>query len=161
MTGTGHCDPPARHRRMVRLDRAARTLEIIDEIDAEHDIRLAFHLGPDVLAELDGADAVLRWPDARTPGTARLHLPGQLRWSLHRGETDPILGWYSSGLGRRVPAVTLLGQGRTAAGEPLVTRLQFLDAGNAAKPAFTRTAVSWRTSDTRGETAPGDNSEAG
>ena len=60
--------PPARHRRLVRLDRAARTLEITDEVDAEHDIQLAFHLGPDVLAELDGAAAALRWPDARTPG---------------------------------------------------------------------------------------------
>lgn len=153
--------PPARHRRLVRLDRAARTLEIKDEVDAQHDIQLAFHLGPDVLAELDGAAAVLRWPNARTPGTARLQLPGRLRWSVHRGETDPILGWYSSGLGRRIPAVTLLGQGRTADGEPLVSRLQFLDAGNYAKSAFTQTAVSWCTSDTRGETAPGDNSEAG
>ncbi len=47
-------------------------------------------------AELDGACAVLRWPGASAPGAARLELPQPLRWSLHRGETDPILGWYST-----------------------------------------------------------------
>ena len=66
-------------------------------------VRLAFHLGPDVHAELDGACALLSWPGAPAPGAARLELPQRLRWSLHRGETDPILGWYSSGLGGALP----------------------------------------------------------
>ena len=44
-------DPPARHRRSVRLDRASRRVDIVDEIDGGHDVRLAFHLGPDVHAE--------------------------------------------------------------------------------------------------------------
>ena len=118
-------DPPARHRRRVRLDRTAGAVEITDEVDQAHDLRLAFHLGPEVEAELDGTSARLRWPDAATPGTAALELPGGLRWSLHRGEADPILGWYSGGLGHRVPAITLLGQGRSAAGQPFVTRLEF------------------------------------
>ncbi len=78
--------PPARHRRSVRLDRAARSITISDEIDGgDYDVRVAFHLGPDVQAELNGNHAVLRWPAAATPGEARLELPPQLRWSLHRG----------------------------------------------------------------------------
>jgi hypothetical protein len=122
--------PAARHRRSVRLDRAARRLDIVDEIDVGgHDLRLAFHLGPDVEAELDGAQAILSWPDAGTPGTARLELPPQLQWSLHRGETDPVLGWYSPGFGQRVPAYTLLGRGRSAPGLPLTTRLVFAGLG--------------------------------
>ena len=55
-------DPPARHHRQVRLDRAARRLEITDEVTGGHPLALAFHLGPDVEAELDGATAALRWP---------------------------------------------------------------------------------------------------
>ena len=95
------------------MPRAAST--ITDQIDGgDYDVRIAFHLGPEVEAELDGSHAVLRWPTAATPGEARLALPPQLRWSLHRGETDPILGWYSPGLGQRVPAFTLLGCGRSA-----------------------------------------------
>jgi len=141
-------DPPARHRRRVRLDRAARVLDITDEIDGGcHDIRLPLHFGPEVEAELDEARAFLRWPGTRAPEAARLELPSRLRWSLHRGESDPILGWYSSGLGQRSPAVTLLGRGRSAPGEPLVTRLEFLDTGNSAKSAFTELAVSLGTPD--------------
>jgi heparinase II/III-like protein len=153
--------PPARHRRTVRLDRASRTIDIVDEIDSSHDVRVAFHLGPDVVAELDGTSAILSWPGAAAPGAARLELPDGLQWSLHRGETEPILGWYSGGLGQRVPAFTLLGRGRSAADEPLATRVEFLDAHKTAKPAFTKTAVSWCPSDSPVETARGRHSEAG
>jgi Heparinase II/III-like protein/Heparinase II/III N-terminus len=122
--------PPARHRRSVRLDRASRSIDIVDEIGGGgHDVRLAFHLGPHVEAEINDTYAVLGWPGASTPGAARLELPPQLQWSLHRGETDPILGWYSRGLGQRTPAFTLLGRGRCAPGVPFTTRLVFLDAG--------------------------------
>ena len=131
-------DPPARHRRCVLLDRASRTVNIIDEISSGgHDVRLAFHLGPDVYAELDGACAALRWPSASTPGAARLELPQSLQWSLHRGETDPVVGWYSSGLGRRTPAYTLVGRGRSAPYEPFSTRLEFLDV-DATERSFAR-----------------------
>ena len=128
---------PAVHRRSVRLDRAARVVEITDEISGgAHDVRVAFHLGPDVAASLTsaaggddaGAVASLAWPDAMTPGSAELTLPAGLEWSLHRGETAPILGWYSAGLGHRVPAVTLLAQGRSLPDGRLVTRLKFAES---------------------------------
>ena len=123
--------PPARHRRSVRLDRAARSIRIVDEIEGGgHSVRLTFHLGPDVEAELSGSRAILRWPAARTPGEAQLELPPELSWSLHRGETDPILGWFSPALGQRVPAFTLLGSGSCAPhGACFTTRLRFLEVG--------------------------------
>jgi hypothetical protein len=156
--GYARFDPPARHRRSVRLDRAARAITITDQIGGgSFDVRVAFHLGPEVAAELDGHRAVLYWPRAATPGKARLDLPPELRWSLHRGETDPILGWYSPGLGQRVPAFTLLGCGSPAASASLTTRLEFheagkdpgekgigQDAGNVAESTVTRSAVSAR-----------------
>jgi hypothetical protein len=139
--------PPARHRRIVQLDRASRSIAITDQIDGgSHNLRLAFHLGPDVRAELDGTSAVLHWPSAAAPGAARLALPTGLAWSLHRAETNPILGWYSSGLGRRVPAFTLLGCGRAAPNQPFSTRLEFVDADMSEESAITRPAVSWGTS---------------
>jgi hypothetical protein len=128
--------PPARHRRCVRLDRASRTIDIVDVIDGgSYDVRLAFHLGPEVEAEFDGLHSVLlRWPNSATPGGAWLQLPQSLRWTVHRGETSPILGWYSGGLGQRTPSVTLLGCGRSEAGPPFATRLEFCDVGNMATP---------------------------
>jgi Heparinase II/III-like protein/Heparinase II/III N-terminus len=159
--GYSSLDPPARHRRSVLLDRASRSIDIIDEIDSgRHDVRLAFHLGPEVQAELDGSYAVLRWPGLPASGTARLELPSALRWSLHRGETDPILGWYSPGLGRRVPAFTLLGSGRCVPGAPLATRLEFIEPATSPKIAVTRHAVSLTASDAGLTKAPEIRAEA-
>ena len=138
--------PPARHRRSVRLDRAARSITIVDQIDGgDYDVRIAFHLGPEVEAELDGSHAVLSWPTGATPGEARLALPPQLRWTLHRGETDPILGWYSPGLGQRVPAFTLLGRGRCTPSASFVTRIGFLGDKSAQAIHTAQASPRWRS----------------
>jgi len=158
-------DPPARHRRRVRLDRAARTLDITDEIArGGHDVCVAFHLGPDIQAEFDGTTAVLRWPDTAVSGAARLELPHELAWSLHHGETSPILGWYSCGLGRRVPAVTFLGRARSMPGTRFTTRLNFfdvgeLDAGEMTSSALKQSSIPWGALDSLAGTA-GSHSEA-
>ena len=148
-------DLSALHRRSVLLDRASRSIDIIDQIDgSSHDIRMAFHLGPDVQAELEESCAVLSWPTTSPPRAARLELPPGLRWSLRRGETDPILGWCSPGLARRVSAVTLLGCGRCVPGMPLITRLEFVEDGKSGKSAVSRQAMSWTTSATLSNKAP-------
>ena len=158
---TPRSDPPAVHRRSVLLDRASRSLDIIDEIQGgSHDICLAFHLGPEVQVDLGGPMAVLCWPEASTPGEARFELPPGLRWSLHRGGTDPVLGWYSPGLGRRIPTFTLLGEGRCRPGVPLISRLEFLDVGRPAKSALSRQAVSWCAPGIRPGKAPEIQAEA-
>jgi hypothetical protein len=159
--GYASLDPPAAHRRSVLLDRASRSIDIIDEIEADgHDVRLAFHLGPEVQVELDGTYAALSWPRAATPGAAQLELPGALRWTLHRGESDPILGWYSPGLGRRVPSFTLLGCGRCTPGAPLATRLEFAETGAFSKSGVSLQAVTWCAPDARAGATPESRAEA-
>jgi heparinase II/III-like protein len=133
----------ASHRRTVRFERAARCLEITDVAEGSgHEVRLAFHLGPRVTASLSGTTADLAWLADPGPGTAdpgkadrtaaRLELPDGLTWTLHKGETTPILGWYSPSLGQKEPAATLLGVGGCRRGMPLVTRLTFLDSTGAS-----------------------------
>ena len=151
----------------MRLDGATRTLEITDEIEGgSHDVRLAFHLGPEVQAELvpDGsgsAAAILQWPGRNGEGAARLELPAGLRWSLHRGETDPILGWYAEGLGRRSPSCTLLGCGSSHAQSTLVTRLEFRDLATTLNPSFTWSDVSLPGSNGQMEQTSDIQAEAG
>jgi hypothetical protein len=153
--------PSASHRRTVRLDRAARALEIVDDVGAEgRQVQLAFHFGPDVHAELQESAVALSWSDGAASGAARLELSPELRWSLHRGETDPILGWYSRGLGRRTPAFALLGRGQAAGREPLTTKLMFIELAKSERPALSQRPVSWSTSDDAPAEAPWSQAEA-
>jgi hypothetical protein len=120
---------PAVHRRSVRLDAVERALVITDEIlgGQEQTCVLAFHLGPGIAVALDARRAVLRWSNWDACYSAELALPGELSWSVHRGEADPPLGWYSPGFGRRVPAAALLGVGSTGAARTFSTVLRFRD----------------------------------
>lgn len=119
---------PAVHRRSVELDSANRQLRVFDEVLSSrgHPCRLAFHLGPRIHAELAGNEARLNWTGGGQEHSAVLELPAELSWTAHRGETNPPLGWYSAGFGRREPACTLLGSG-LAGGKaaPLTTLLRF------------------------------------
>ena len=121
-------DPPATHRRRVEFHGKKRFINITDEIvgASRSPVRLAFHLGPTVEANLDGYVLTLRWPD-RDGGeaTATMALPSTLAWSLIRGQVDPVLGWYSSAFGQKVPATDVIGVADAVTGSPLRTRLSF------------------------------------
>ncbi|MFG2682051.1 alginate lyase family protein [Streptomyces sp. NPDC048392] len=100
------------HRRRVELTAASRELRIVDQVRGDRrTVRLAFHLGPAITADLAGGRAVLTWARGGEERSAVLDLPGQLSWQAHRGESDPPLGWYSPGFGRKEPATTLIGTG--------------------------------------------------
>jgi uncharacterized heparinase superfamily protein len=110
---------PLRHRRTVELDVEGASLEITDTLEsaAPHALRIAFHLGPSIDAVLSGARAELCWQDAAGERVqATLELPDAFEWSSYRGSTEPILGWYSPGFGRKVPATTLIGCADVAGG---------------------------------------------
>jgi hypothetical protein len=125
-TGYARLDPALRHTRSVTLDPDMRVLTIVDTVTsgAPHSVRLAFHVGPDVETALGGSSAALTWCSGSGPVSATLHLPDELRWTVHRGEVEPPLGWYSPGFGRRVETTTLLGAGAVVTALRLVTRLE-------------------------------------
>ncbi|TDT95992.1 heparinase II/III-like protein [Streptomyces sp. 846.5] len=114
------------HRRQVQLTAASRELLIVDEVRGpRQEVRLAFHLGPAIAAELVGNRVQLTWAVDGEDRSAVLDLPGQLDWQAHRGKTDPPLGWYSAGFGRKQPATTLVGSGSVDGGEGLTSLLKF------------------------------------
>ncbi|AOW90409.1 alginate lyase family protein [Streptomyces olivaceus] len=116
------------HRRRVELTHASRELRVVDEVRGEgRAVRLAFHLGPAVAADLAGSRAVLTWVRDGEERSALLDLPSRLSWRAHRGESDPPLGWYSPGFGRREPATTLVGTGFADGTERFTTVLAFDD----------------------------------
>ncbi|MGA5822765.1 alginate lyase family protein [Kitasatospora sp. NPDC094028] len=117
---------PSVHRRRVELTDVIGELRIVDEVRGpRRAVRLAFHLGPAVTARLTGNRAVLTWTAGGEDRRAVLDLPGQLTWRAHRAETDPPLGWYSAGFGRKEPATTLVGTGCADAVQEFTTVLGF------------------------------------
>ena len=121
--------PPLRHRRSVRLVRQLRRLEIVDELETtgRHLFRLAFLLGPAVDAQMLGNEVRLTWTENGSEKCATLALSGDLSWTLARGATDPLLGWYSQRFGEKQPTWALIGEGAcTGTGSDTVrTVLQF------------------------------------
>ncbi len=122
-------NPPALHHRSVRLDSRLRRLEIIDRIETtgRHPFRMAFHLGPEIEARMIGQTLELAWSYGTSTRGASLHVPGGLSWSLTRGQTDPVLGWYSARFGEKQPAWAAIGEGACSGNgsDTLTTVLQF------------------------------------
>ncbi|MEW2512496.1 alginate lyase family protein [Streptomyces sp. NPDC046870] len=117
---------PSTHRRRVELNAAERELRVVDEVRGpRRSVRLAFHLGPAVSAELVGNRAELTWTRDGADRSAVLVLPGELSWRAHRGETEPPLGWYSAGFGRKEPTTTLVGTGTADGVRGFTTVLTF------------------------------------
>ncbi|MFG2725924.1 alginate lyase family protein [Streptomyces canus] len=114
------------HRRRVELTAASQELRLVDEVSGpRRTVNLAFHLGPAITADLVGNRAQLTWTRDGEDRSAVLDLPAQLSWQAHRGESEPPLGWYSSGFGRKEPATTLIGTGSTDGAEGFTTVLRF------------------------------------
>ncbi|GGS85798.1 heparinase II/III family protein [Streptomyces violaceus] len=117
------------HRRRVELTAASQELRVVDEVHGRNGprraVHLAFHLGPAIAADLVGNRAVLTWTRDGEDRSAVLDLPGRLSWRAHRGESDPPLGWYSAGFGRKEPTTTLVGTGFADGAEGFTTVLKF------------------------------------
>ncbi|MFE0378429.1 alginate lyase family protein [Streptomyces inhibens] len=120
------------HRRRVELTAASQELRVVDEVRGpRRAVHLAFHLGPAIAADLVGNRAVLTWTRDGEDRSAVLDLPGQLSWRAHRGESDPPLGWYSAGFGRKEPTTTLVGTGFADGADGFTTVLRFRGQGGA------------------------------
>ena len=121
---------PAVHGRTVTLEPSSRHVSIVDRVTSRGvvPLRMTLHLGPAVTARMNGTVAELTWQTDDGEVSADLHLPSQLRWTAHRGETDPILGWYSPRFGERVPTTALLGTGACERELELRTLLVFPSA---------------------------------
>ncbi len=127
-TGYQTLTPAVTHRRSVELDAHRRRIEMVDRVETTGTValRMAFHLGPTIEVDLEGHDAQLTWPTPDSSSSAAMTLPPGLRWSAHRAEVDPILGWYSERFGAKQPATTLIGVGRcTPDRQELRSAIQF------------------------------------
>ncbi|MEU6120447.1 alginate lyase family protein [Streptomyces sp. NPDC047123] len=118
--------PGSVHRRQVELIGDSRELRVLDEVRGpRRAVRLAFHLGPRIVADLVENRAALTWTKDGEDRSAALDLPEGLTWRAHRGASAPPLGWYSPGFGRKEPATTLVGTGFADGVAEFTTVLRF------------------------------------
>jgi hypothetical protein len=141
--GYARLDPELVHARTVLLDGPEGTLTVTDTVtgSALHTASLAWHLGPEVDVALLEDRAVLTWPGPRGEATAVVRLPAELSWTAHRGESAPVLGWYSPRFGVKVPTTTLVGTGSWTGVTTLTTVLDLRSTGDAAFTADAFEAV--------------------
>ncbi len=121
-------EPPVGHRRTVGLSTRGRRIDIVDRIETPGrcDVRMAFHFGPVVGAEMHGRTVTLTWSTSDgAVASAQLHLPELAGWRLVRGGTDPVLGWYSAHFGEKQPSTTVVGEGVCEGPQELETALVF------------------------------------
>lgn len=96
------------HRRTFYYSQGSYKLEILDEIlaDQEHEIEVFFHFHPAVETQYCSEGILLFRDSVRL----RLQLDPVLQVSLHHGEEDPVLGWYSAGYDNKQPTWTVRGR---------------------------------------------------
>ena len=118
---------PTTHRRSVTLDSVSRRLVVQDSLDADQPVpvTLAWQLGPEVDVEpRRGSGRTVLADRERCRRAVGCSCPAGLDWSAHRGELDPIVGWYSPRFGSKVPSWTLLGRGAADSATALVTEIE-------------------------------------
>jgi hypothetical protein len=99
------------HQRTLSLDKKTHRLRIVDDIilsrPGEHLLEMPLHLHPSVTVEPTAQAFRLTTAGAR-PVT--VHPDPALTLSVVRGQTDPILGWYSASFQQKEPTSVLYGK---------------------------------------------------
>jgi len=112
---------PVLHRRRVEFDKRASELLVRDTLECarEHELELHWHLAEDCDARAEGHAVEVVCAGERL----RMECPRQLAPPrIVVGREHPPLGWVSRALGVKVPAPTIVCQGRMGAGS-LETRI--------------------------------------
>ena len=102
-----------KHRRHLRYSKINKELCVMDSIespvDVEFEIRFNFHPAVSVeFVKVNELQAVRRESVRKVTFT----LDESIDWSLHSGEINPPIGWYSETLGLKKPCMVLLGKGK-------------------------------------------------
>jgi hypothetical protein len=113
------------HRRHLRVSPMKGELEVTDAVSGACPgiAEIFFHFAPDVRVVLDAENA--RWVATRQGSRRRLCFSMDPVWTcaVHRGTLNPILGWYSPALDKKVPSDTLRGEAKVCSAVSLVTRI--------------------------------------
>lgn len=113
---------PVTHRREILFDKAARTIEVIDELECRgaHEVEVHWHLAESCDATLHDSSVLVRQRGVRL----RISLAGAgFQLDCVRGQTAPPLGWVSRQFDVKMPSPTLRWSGRVSGSARWSTRI--------------------------------------
>jgi len=114
---------PVMHQRELLLDRAQRVLTVTDRVlcKGEHEVELFWHFAEHCQPVLDGPRGLHVEVGGRS---VRFEFDGPWQQvSLHRGETDPPLGWISRRFDEKQPIWVARCRGRVRGDAQMTTRI--------------------------------------
>lgn len=113
---------PVTHRREIALDKATRTIEVVDELACRgtHDVEVHWHLAEACEVALEGDSVLVR------KGKVRLRLTSvgaDFKCECAIGQTAPPLGWVSRQFDVKLPSPTIRWRGRVTGPSKWTTRI--------------------------------------
>ena len=117
------------HHREIRYQSAKRVVEIKDILENKKSNKslqasIFFHFTPDMMTTLK--DSCLHATKPGSHNTLKMNLDPGYEWTVVKGQTDPILGWYSQSIGKKVPAPVLIGTRQGVLPECLTTYIEVI-----------------------------------
>lgn len=112
------------HRRKAEFYKDSSQFVITDEVENRGGktikIEMPFHIHPRVDQELCENKLTLKSCGNKT---VTLHLDAKLSWNVYKGETQPILGWFSNSFYSKEPSPVCLGKIKTSKTLKFVTTI--------------------------------------
>ncbi|MFH0786581.1 MAG: alginate lyase family protein [Pseudomonadota bacterium] len=107
-TGYERLNKPLRHERSIFFSKKEKFWIIKDRLSSEgpHAINQMFHFHPQCHLTAFKGNLFQVTIESGEP-ILYLKIDSQLMTSLHQGEEDPVLGWFSPAFGEKVPSLTL------------------------------------------------------
>ncbi len=121
----GYCRlrDPVVHRRSLELDGQAGRLTIRDDLETvgSHSVAFAFHCSEKCsVRKAQSHTLIIERPEV----TLVMQLDDRLEVTIQTGRENPIAGWISRGYHRKVPAPSILAEGRIHGSSRIITTVQ-------------------------------------
>lgn len=117
------------HSRELRFSAETDYLEVSDTLEGrgDTDLQLMLHFTPDIELKFEHEHSVVVTKE-NSAKKLKIVFDPRLQISIHRGQTEPILGWYSSKLDEKEPTSTLLASMALSGTVKILTSIDLCDA---------------------------------
>ena len=113
------------HHRTIVFMPETKEVQIKDTVtgSGRHDLAIHFHFAPEISIQGDAEQGFIATCKKETV-TMTFAVDRAWTWQMQRGTTEPISGWYSPNLGKKIPAMELRGNWQGELPVQIITVIQ-------------------------------------